>query len=168
HSTLILLILGTAFAQRLALIPENETGIPLFIEGYVLDAETNEPIPNAELYLYQVNAEGEYQPSDPSDESTARLNGIVITNAEGYFSFSTIYPGEYSNQPPGNRHIHLHYVRANGYQQRGGIILFEDNVRDEVRQWALETGFGIIIDLTETATGYSGELALGLHKTPAQ
>ena len=153
-------MLGLANAQTISLVPADEPGQALSIQGYVLDAETNEPIPNAELYLYQVNAEGEYQPSDPSDESTARLNGIVITNAEGYFSFSTIYPGEYSNQPPGNRHIHLHYVRAKGYQQMGGVILFEDNVRDEVRQWALETGFGIIIDLTETANGYHGELEL--------
>ncbi len=40
-------------------------------------------------------------------------------------------------------------TQAEGYAPRGCVILFEDNVRDEVRAWAHDTGFGIVIETSE-------------------
>ena len=73
---------------------------------------------------------------------------------------NTILPGEYDS--PGNRHIHIHYARAAGYKQKGGVILFEDNVNDEVRKWANETGFGFIINIEKKDGTLTGTLNLKL------
>ena len=149
--------------QTYFLTDEYEPGEPLVIKGHVLDAETNAGIPNAKIFLYQADTDGEYNPKDNQDESTARISGLLISDQEGKFAFKTILPGEYPNQPEGNRHIHIHYARAEGYKEIGKVILFEHNVRNEVREWANTTGFGIIIELTQTDDGYIGELDLVLE-----
>lgn len=144
----------------LFLAPADEPGGRLIINVTVTDKQTGAPIPNAEVYFYQAKANGEYHPSDPNDESTAKLSGIINTDKDGKFIIKTILPGEY--EEPGNRHIHLHYARANNYEQTGGVILFEDNVNDEVRKWALETGFGTIIDIKKVNGTFIGNLNIRL------
>lgn len=139
----------------------DEPGQPLTITGKVVDLLTNEPIPGTQVYLYQADANGEYLPTDPEDESTARLSGEVVTGDDGQFIVHTIVPREYDQ--PGNRHIHLHYVRADGYEEMGGVILFEDDVNDEIRQWANETGFGFIIELEEHDGVMEGNITLQLE-----
>jgi protocatechuate 3,4-dioxygenase beta subunit len=131
----------------ISLASADEPGQRLILFGTVSDSQTGESIPNTQVYLYHADANGDYQPSDPADESTARLSGEGITNDAGKFTVDTIVPREYDQ--PGNRHIHLHYVRAEGYQDGGGVILFENDVNDEIRQWAIDTGFGTIIQLEE-------------------
>ena len=69
-------------------------------------------------------------------------------------------PREYDQ--PGNRHIHIQYVRADGYQDFGGVILFENDVNDEIRQWANDTGFGISIELEEIEGIQVGEITISL------
>jgi protocatechuate 3,4-dioxygenase beta subunit len=133
--------------STISLAPADEPGQQLMLFGTVIDSQTGEPIPNTQVYLYHADATGEYNPSDPEDESTARLSGEAITNDAGEFTVDTIVPREYDQ--PGNRHIHLHYVRAEGYQDGGGVILFEKDVNDEIRQWAIDTGFGTIIELRD-------------------
>lgn len=144
----------------LSLAPANEPGQRLILFGTVVDSQTGEPIPHTEVYLYHADANGEYQPSDPSDESTAKLSGEIITNDAGEFIVDTIVPREYDQ--PGNRHIHLHYVRAEGYQDGGGVILFENDVNDEIRQWATDTGFGTIIELEEMEGVQRGNVIITL------
>jgi hypothetical protein len=136
-----------SYIPTISLAPTNEPGQRLTLFGTVVDSQTGNPIPGTAVYLYHADANGEYQPSDPSDESTAKLSGEVITNDDGEFIVDTIVPREYDQ--PGNRHIHLHYVRAEGYLDGGGVILFEKDVNVEIRQWATETGFGNIIELEE-------------------
>jgi protocatechuate 3,4-dioxygenase beta subunit len=147
-------------AHTIVLAAVDEPGQPLTITGKVVDRRTNEPIPGAQIYLYHADANGEYLPTDPEDESTARLSGEVVTGDEGQFIVHTIVPREYDQ--PGNRHIHLHYVRADGHEEMGGVILFEDDVNDEIRQWADETGFGIIIELDERDGMMEGNITLQL------
>jgi protocatechuate 3,4-dioxygenase beta subunit len=136
-----------ADVPSVALAPEGEPGQPLTIRGTVLDRATNEPIPGASLYLYQTDSSGEYLPSDPDDNATARLSGEVATGETGQFVVHTVLPGEYDR--PGTRHIHLHYARAEGYEEINRTLLFEDNASEEMRQWAEETGLGILLELTE-------------------
>lgn len=69
-------------------------------------------------------------------------------------------PREYDQS--GNQHIHLHYVRAEGYQEVGRVILFEHDVNVTVRQWANDTGFGIVIQLTERDGVMEGNVTLPL------
>jgi protocatechuate 3,4-dioxygenase beta subunit len=145
------------------LAPVDEPGQRLIINVTVTDKQTGDPIPTAEVYLYQANTNGEYHPSDPQDESTARLSGIITSDKNGKFKINTVLPGEY--EEPGNRHIHIHYARAKDYEQTGGVILFEDNVNDEVRQWAAETGFGTIIEIVSVNGTLTGNLNIKLIST---
>jgi hypothetical protein len=139
-------------AEPVAIVSEQEPGQPLRIEGRVLDAETSRPITGAVILVYQTDDGGEYEPADRGDESTARIRGELTSDEDGRFAFRTILPGEYPGQPPGNRHIHVHSVEAPGYAPTGFVILFDDNVRDDVRSWAAETGFGQVIE-TSSAEG---------------
>ena len=148
----------------LLLAPVDEPGERLLIDILITDKNTGEPLPKAEVYLYQADTNGEYHPSDPEDESTAKLSGITTSDDSGKFIVNTILPGEY--EEPGNRHIHIHYVRAEGYEPTGGVILFEDNVNYEVRKWANETGFGFIINVEEINGTLTGNLNLNL--TPSE
>lgn len=142
------------------LAPADEPGDRLIINVTVTNKQSGEPIPDAEVYLYQANANGEYHPADPNDESTAKLSGIITSDKNGKFTIKTILPGEY--EEPGNRHIHIHYARAKNFEQTGGVILFEDNVNDEVRKWAMETGFGTIIDIKKVNGTLTGDLNIKL------
>ncbi len=144
----------------LLLAPADEPGKRLIINVSVTDKQTGAPVPETEVYLYQANTSGEYHPVDPNDESTAKLSGTITSDKNGKFIIKTILPGEY--EEPGNRHIHIHYTRAKGYEQTGGVILFENNVNDEVRQWAIETGFGTIIDIEEVNGTLTGNLNIKL------
>ncbi len=56
------------------------------------------------VYLYHTSTKGEYEPSNPLDESTARLRGTAATDPEGRIFASTILPGAYGSDD--NRHIH--------------------------------------------------------------
>lgn len=141
----------------------DEPGTPLRIVGRVLDTRSWGPVPEARIVVYQADDGGEYEPKDPADESTARLRGELTTYADGRFAFRTVLPGEYPDQPPGNRHVHVHSITADGYEPRGFVILFEDNVRDEVRTWAESTGFGEIIELTEDEGVLNGSLEILLE-----
>jgi protocatechuate 3,4-dioxygenase beta subunit len=147
--------------HTLTLTTPDEPGLPLTIHGLVLDAATQQPIPEAHLKIYHADANGEYQPAVPEDESTARLSGEVRSGPDGRFTLHTIVPREYD--VPGNRHIHLHSVQASGYQDFGGVVLFEADVNDEIRQWALDTGFGTIIELQEQQGVMVGELTILLE-----
>lgn len=146
--------------STISLAPADEPGQRLVLTGTVLDSQTGEPIPNAQVYLYHADANGKYRPSDPADESTARLSGEVIADQAGEFRVDTIVPREYDQ--PGNRHIHLHDVQAEGYQNSGGVILFENDVNGEIRQWANDTGFGTIIELEEIDGVQYGHVAIPL------
>lgn len=126
------------------IVNEEEPGPRLTVEGRVVDAITGEPVEGALLVVYQTDQAGTYQNEDPTDESTARIRGELTTGPDGEFGFVTVQPGEYPDQPPGNRHIHFHSVTAGGYASKGFVLLFDDNVRSEVREWAESTGFGIV------------------------
>jgi protocatechuate 3,4-dioxygenase beta subunit len=162
---ILLLSLSLAVAQsEIVMVSPDDPGTPLTIVGSVRDADTGEPISGARIVLYHADDGGRYQASDPADESTARLRAELVTDRQGVFGFRTVLPGEYPDQPLGNRHIHLHTVTAEGYEQMGGVVLFEHNVNDTVRSWAASTGFGVVIALQEVGEGYVGELLLTLSR----
>lgn len=153
---------------ELAIAGADEPGQPLRITGRVLDAISGAPVTDASVIVYHADDGGEYEPADPGDDTTARLRGELRSDDEGRFAFRTILPGEYPDQPPGNRHIHVHSVSAEGYAPLGFVILFDDNVRDDVRAWAGDTGFGRIIETTDDAGVLQGSLDILLDPIPPQ
>jgi protocatechuate 3,4-dioxygenase beta subunit len=97
----------------------NLPGRRLDITGFVYTGldDTN-PIANAVLDIWQTDTEGMYHPDasgsiDQFEKSQIALRGTVSTNEEGYYQFTTIYPGEY---PGRTRHIHVK-VRAPGHDE---------------------------------------------------
>ena len=144
------------------LTDETEPGQPLRIDGRVVNELTGEPIEGAAVVVYQTDDGGEYEPADPDDETTARLNGAPTTDADGRFLLHTILPGEYPGAPTGNRHIHVREVTAEGYAPSSFVILFDDNVNAEVRAWAGQTGFGMVIEVQDEDGLLTGSIEISL------
>ncbi|HBY68377.1 MAG TPA: hypothetical protein DEG69_11830, partial [Flavobacteriaceae bacterium] len=62
---------------------ESEIGQNLWLCLTLVSKENNKPLINQKVDLYHTSSNGEYEPSDPSDESTARLRGSAFTNEKG-------------------------------------------------------------------------------------
>jgi protocatechuate 3,4-dioxygenase beta subunit len=131
-------------------VTEGKAGIPLELTLLVLDATTCTPLENAAVEIWHCDAMGFYSGftenspggsdayvDDGSDPNTF-LRGIQLTDAEGYATFKTIYPGWYSG-----RDIHIHMkVQIGGESSNGtyegghvshtGQLAFADEITDEV------------------------------------
>ncbi|WP_340065237.1 hypothetical protein [Ascidiimonas aurantiaca] len=105
----------------------NEPGDPLNLCLTFTNAETREILPYQLVKFYHTSSVGNYEPTDPTDESTARLNGTSRTNTNGRIFISTILPGDYGSSA-NNRHIHTTVFGASpeGYdihfKQYSGIM----------------------------------------------
>lgn len=97
----------------------NLSGSSLTISGYVYEGlDETKPLKGATIDLWQTDTEGSYHPNGSgqmSDYSVAdiALRGTVVTDATGRYTFSTVYPGEYTGR---TRHIHAK-IRANGFKE---------------------------------------------------
>ena len=89
----------------------DEPGQQLWLCLSFISKESQEPLVNQNIHFYHTSSEGEYQPSDPNDETTARLNGTVMTNSLGQVFVQTILPGDYGSSAD-NRHIHTNVEGA--------------------------------------------------------
>lgn len=97
---------------------DNLPGTPLVISGYVYGGTDNStPLSGAKVEIWQADDSGSYHPnangpaSNYSEEELS-LRGHVVTDSEGYYSFTTIYPGEYRGRA---RHIHVS-ATVDGYE----------------------------------------------------
>jgi protocatechuate 3,4-dioxygenase beta subunit len=103
------------------LVANSEPGEPLVIYGRVVDHKTWRSVRDVSLFLYQVNAKGEYNSPGPDDQ--ARIRGTVNTSLDGCFKIKTILPGDYPGQKNSR---HLHYViNAKGYKETRSILFFK-------------------------------------------
>ncbi|NNE29839.1 MAG: hypothetical protein HKN16_09390 [Saprospiraceae bacterium] len=91
--------------NNLSISPENEPGQKLALCLTFLDKESKRLLKYQEVLFYHTSNTGEYEPSDPNDESTARLSGEAITDDSGRIFIRTILPGNYGSGE-NNRHIH--------------------------------------------------------------
>lgn len=99
-------------------LTEGQPGMPLQLDFQVVGTLTCQPLPGAQVHIWQCNAEGYYsgvknlvfdselRPTgkevDFSDRSF--LRGAQSTDADGRVLFQTIVPGWYSPRPT---HLHL-------------------------------------------------------------
>lgn len=100
---------------------ERAQGEVIRVSGRVLD-EQGQPVEGALVDIWQANAHGRYQHED--DPATAPLDpnfqgwGMVKTDADGYYSFTTIKPGSYAVDSDWKRPPHIHYkVSRRGYHE---------------------------------------------------
>lgn len=124
---------------------ENEDGRKLSLCLTFVSKETKEPLINQQVHIYHTSSKGIYEPSDPNDESTSRLNGSVYTNEKGQAFVQTILPGDYGSSPD-NRHIHttvknarpeaydIHFKQYTGYMGNNFISGSDQHFLADLRQ----------------------------------
>lgn len=97
--------------HTLTITDENEPGTPLLLCLTFVNKFDKAPLKNQLIQLYHTSTDGNYNPVNPNDESTARLSGQVVTNAKGQVFVTTILPGDYGSSTD-NRHIHITVFNA--------------------------------------------------------
>jgi protocatechuate 3,4-dioxygenase beta subunit len=90
--------------ERTSLVDDTVQGTVLTITGQVLAADGT-PVANALVDFWQANASGAY------DNSGYNLRGHQYTDANGYYTLTTVVPGLY---PGRTRHIHVKVQAPNG------------------------------------------------------
>lgn len=110
-------------------IRDDHPGCELRLYVRLLDARNNhEPIPDAEVYIWHCDAEGQtsgFEHQDPSTPSTGAAErtpesqdrfcrGVQLSDRNGIVGFKSIYPGSDAGRP-----VHVHMVaRINGATTR--------------------------------------------------
>lgn len=91
-------------------------GIPLLIEGKVLTGgDCEKPVAHATLDVWHCDNHGDY------DMQGYKGRGQIKTDAQGNYSFTTIFPPPYGNRP---RHIHFK-IRAEGKPELTTQLYFQ-------------------------------------------
>lgn len=92
-------------------ITQNRPGLPLRLKLRVIAAGPCKPIANARVDVWHADATGFYSGyagqgtnRDISTKGETYLRGTQITDADGFVTFQTIYPGWYPGRTP---HIHV-------------------------------------------------------------
>lgn len=129
-------------------------GEVVLVTGMVKDMDGN-PIAGAELDLWQTAPNGLYSSQDP-EQDTYSFHGIMTTNAEGRYGFTTVKPVSYevpTDGPVGDilrasgRHAwrpsHLHFIiKTPGFRTLvSEVFAADDEYLDE------DTVFGVRSDL---------------------
>ena len=92
-------------SNKLLITDKNEPGEELLLCLTFIDIDSKKALSNRRVSFYHTSTNGEYEPTDANDETTARLNGTAITNEFGNIYVKTILPGDYGSSED-NRHIH--------------------------------------------------------------
>ncbi len=103
--------------------PLGEEGTPLRIYGYVKDG-TCAPLAGVTIDVWHADQDGAYD----MDSDDYRFRGRVVSDADGYYEFTTLYPPPY----PGDDGLllarHVHYmVYADGYTTVITQLKFEED-----------------------------------------
>lgn len=100
---------------------EPAQGQTIRVTGKVLD-ENGQPVEGALVDIWQANAHGRYHHEDDTASTPLDPNfqgwGMVKTDAEGNYSFTTVKPGAYLAEEGWTRPPHIHYkVSRRGYRE---------------------------------------------------
>ncbi len=88
----------------------NLQGTPILVSGHVYQGLDNiKPVANTKIELWHTDDKGSYHPNGNGPISNyaaadVGLRGFLLTDAQGAYKFTSIYPGEYSGR---TRHIHV-------------------------------------------------------------
>lgn len=105
-------------------------GEPLRIEGRVFSGDCETPLEGAILDVWHCDNEGNY------DLKGFNGRGLVKTDRNGKYSFTTIFPPPYGNRP---RHIHIK-VRAAGKAELTTQLYFQGdpNIKNDFARNAVQ------------------------------
>ena len=90
--------------ERASLLEDGMAGTKLIVTGYVYDTNC-QPVANTLLDFWQADANGAY------DNSGYTLRGHQFTDANGFYTLTTVVPGLY---PGRTEHIHFKVQAPNG------------------------------------------------------
>jgi protocatechuate 3,4-dioxygenase beta subunit len=119
---------------KLTMVSPQEPGVALNLTAQVLH-KNGQPLPNAEVYVYQTSAKGWYSDraahvqANEGDRRHARLFGYVTTDADGKLQLCTIRPSGY---PDSNLPCHIHVEVRPPQAEFARLIsevLFDDDPR---------------------------------------
>jgi catechol 1,2-dioxygenase len=97
--------------NRTELAGPEEPGDRLEIIGRVFGSDCNTPLEGAVLDIWNADASGQYD----NASIDFRLRGVLMSDREGRYAFSTVRPGNYPNAG-GMRPAHVHFtVSRPGY-----------------------------------------------------
>ena len=91
--------------SNLKMAKKREPGQKMVLCITFIDKKDKTPVKDQMVLLYQTAKDGNYHPKYASDESTARIKAIGITDNKGRLFIQTILPGSYATSGD-NRHIH--------------------------------------------------------------
>jgi len=142
------------------------------VEGQVLD-EAGKPVPGALVDIWQANAAGRYDHED--DPALAPLDpnfqgwGMVKTDDQGRYAFTTIKPGAYSVDAEWSRPPHIHFkVSRRGYHELTTQMYFAGeslNETDRLLRDVPEDRRGLlVVDFQDRDGTSSGNFPITLAK----
>jgi protocatechuate 3,4-dioxygenase beta subunit len=151
---------------------ERAQGQVIRVTGQVLDEE-GKPVEGALVDIWQANAHGRYHHED--DPATAPEDpnfqgwGMVKTDAEGRYAFTTIKPGAYKVDESWRRPPHIHYkVSRRGFHEITTQMYFKGealNETDRLLQSVPEDARRLLtVDFHETDTVPHGNFPIVLAK----
>ena len=109
---------------RISIVPPDEPGEPLVVEGAVYGPDGKTPVPGIVVYAYNTDAGGYYARN--GHNYPPRLHGWMQTDASGRYELHTIRPGHYPGmQIPA--HIHFNLWGAGYPRQWVEELRFEDD-----------------------------------------
>ncbi len=151
---------------------ERAQGNVIRVTGQVLD-DQGEPVEGALVDIWQANTHGRYHHEDDPNTAPQDPNfqgwGMVKTDAEGRYSFTTIKPGAYGVDEKWTRPPHIHYkVSRRGYHEITTQMYFAGEELNEsdalLRSVAEDARDSLVVDFHEVDGLPSGHFPIVLAK----
>lgn len=130
----------------------EQGGEQLIIRGKILKAsDCSTPVTNATIDIWHCDVNGRY------DNDGFKCRGMVNTDQNGNYSFTTILPPSYGSRP---RHIHFK-VRANGFPELTSQIYFkgDKNIQND---FARNAESGRVLEIKTKDRSHSGQFDIYL------
>jgi protocatechuate 3,4-dioxygenase beta subunit len=151
---------------------ERAEGKVIRVTGQVLD-EMGNPVEGALVDIWQANSHGRYHHEDDTSTAPEDPNfqgwGMVKTDAEGRYSFTTIKPGAYKVDGDWRRPPHIHYkVSRRGYHELTTQMYFAGESLNETDRLLLSVAGKdrdlLVVDFKEIDGTLQGEFPIVLAK----
>lgn len=143
----------TAGEWSIVIPPEGEPGQALVVEGRIFAQNGRKPLAGVKVHVYHTDHEGYYSPGG-RNESQHRLEGTMVTDAQGRYRFRTIRPAPY---PGGRIPAHIHYVvTGEGISRQTFELNFADDPilsESQRRRWTREGTFSRVRPAEEDSSG---------------
>ncbi len=124
---------------RYTITQPYEPGVAMVISGRVWGFDTKKPLANAVLHIWQADEKGHYDNEDdknPPAVDAFTNRGIILTDSNGRYEYSTIHPGAYQIGPKLWRPAHIHYmVMAPGYKSLTTQLYFDGDPHNATDRW---------------------------------